>query len=129
MVVAVGIDIVSVERFRKLLRRYKDRATKRLFPEGVDYCKGKRRGEFYGCLAARFALKEATIKAFSQLGISLTLGQVKTQGGGRELRLKVEGVKGYKLLFSISHEKEFAVAVVNVIKEEPLGADGKSTEQ
>ncbi len=129
MVVAVGIDIVSVERFRKLLRRYKDRAIKRLFPEGVNYCKGKRRGEFYGCLAARFALKEATIKALSQVGISLTLSQVKTEGGGRELRLKVEGVEGYKLLFSISHEKEFAVAVVNVVKEEFQGANGKPTER
>ncbi len=129
MVVSVGVDIVSIKRFKELLERHPKRALKKLFPEGIDYCKGKRKGEFYGCLAARFALKEATVKAFSQLGISLTLSQVRTYGGGRELRLQVEGVKGYRLLFSISHEKEFAVAVVNLVKEELPKGDGKSTGQ
>ncbi|WP_457677977.1 holo-ACP synthase [Thermovibrio sp.] len=117
MLVSVGVDLISVERFKRLYERFGERLLKKLFPEGVDYCFKKRRGELYGCLAARFALKEATVKALSQIGIKVPVSKVKVLGGGRELQLKVEGLKGCRLLFSISHEKEFAVAVVNVLKE------------
>jgi holo-[acyl-carrier protein] synthase len=114
--VAVGIDVVSVKRVEELLKRYGERALEKLLGEGASYCKKKRKGEFAGCVAARFALKEATVKAFSQVGIRLSIARVKVAGGGRELRLKVEEEHPYKLLFSISHEKEFAVAVVNLLR-------------
>ncbi len=115
MVVAVGVDLVSVKRFKELYDRYGERLLEKVFPEGVDYCFKKRRGELHGCLAARFALKEALIKAFSQIGVELTFSKVKIIGGGREMRVEVEGAEGVELLFSISHEREYAVAVVNLI--------------
>ena len=115
MLLAVGVDIVSVKRFGELHNRYGEKLIKKLFPEGVDYCFKKRRGELPGCLAARFALKEAVIKAFGRIGVELTLSKVRVIGGGREMRVEVEGASGVEVLFSISHERDYAVAVVNLV--------------
>ena len=117
MILGVGIDIVSVKRVEELLNRFGERFLKKILPEGYDYCLEKRRGEFCGCVAARFALKEATVKALSQAGYRVGIKDVLLEGGGRELSLKVKGLSPrLKLLYSISHEREFAVAVVNVIE-------------
>jgi len=115
VLVACGVDVVSVKRFERLLEKYGSRLIKRLFPEGADYCFKKRRGELPGCLAARFALKEATVKAYSYAGVELPLSSVRVYGGGRELRLEVLGApKRFRAVYSISHEREFAVAIVNL---------------
>lgn len=58
----IGIDAVGVERLRRLMDGHEDRA-RTLFTQGeLDYCHGKRRR--YEHLAARFAAKEAVLKAF-----------------------------------------------------------------
>jgi holo-[acyl-carrier protein] synthase len=119
MVVACGIDIVSVRRIERLFETYGEKFLYKVFPEKVDYCFKKRKGEFFGCIAARFALKEAVIKAFSQLGKNLTFRDITIEGGGRGLKVHVKKEKGYRLVYSISHEKEFAIAVVNVLRTPP----------
>ncbi len=117
MLVGVGVDIVSVRRVEELLNRFGERFLKRILPEGYDYCLEKRRGELPGCIAARFALKEATVKALSQAGYRVSIKDVSVRGGGRELSLTVKSLSPrLKLLYSISHEREFAAAVVNVIE-------------
>ena len=117
MLVGVGIDIISVKRVEELIDRFGERFLKKVLPEGYDYCLERRRGELPGCIAARFALKEATVKALSQAGYRIGVKDVSVEGGGRELSLTVKGLSPrLKLLFSISHEREFAVAVVNVIE-------------
>jgi len=126
MAEGVGIDLVSVKRFKELHSRYGERFLKKLFPEGVEYCFKKRRGELYGCLAARFALKEAAVKALSQAGFTVSINRVRVRGGGKELRLEVEGLEGVELLPSISHEREFAVAVV-LVKVKHQGGGGQTT--
>ena len=113
---SVGIDIVSVKRVEELIGRFGERFLKKVLPEGWNYCIEKRKGELPGCIAARFALKEAAVKALSRAGYRVKLKDVKVRGGGERLSLEVTGTPPeVKLLFSISHEKEFAVAVVNVI--------------
>ncbi len=119
MIVGLGIDIVSIKRIEDIYKRFGNRFIRKVFPEGIDYCFKKRKGEFYGCIAARFALKEATIKALSQVGIQVGFKDVSILGGGRRIKLKLRRrIEGKELLFSISHEREFAVAVVNVVKRE-----------
>lgn len=62
MTVGVGIDVVDVARFRRLLARHGDRARQRLFTEAeLVACDG--RVDSDECLAARFAAKEAALKA------------------------------------------------------------------
>ena len=114
MLVATGIDVVSVKRVEELLERYGERFLKKILPEGWDYCLKKRRGEFAGCIASRFALKEAAIKACSAAGREVSFGAVEVRGGGKSLSLKVKGCEEFSFLFSVSHEREFAAAVVNL---------------
>jgi len=117
MVLGVGVDIVSVKRIERLIDRFGERFLKRVLPEGYDYCLKKRKGELPGCIAARFALKEATVKALSQAGYKAGIRDVTVKGGGKELSLSVKNLSPrLKFLYSISHEREFAVAVVNVIE-------------
>ncbi len=118
MLLSCGIDIVSVRRIEEILDRYGDRFLKKVFPEGVEYCQKKRKGEFAGCIAARFALKEAVIKALSSIGKEVGFRDITVTGGGKKLAINVKGCEELKFIYSISHEREFAVAVVNVFKTE-----------
>ncbi len=117
MLLGVGIDIVSVKRVEGLINRFGERFLRKILPEGYAYCLERRKGELPGCVAARFALKEAAVKALSQAGYRIGIKDVSVEGGGKELSLTVKGLSPrLKLLYSISHEREFAVAVVNVIE-------------
>ncbi|HIC86769.1 MAG TPA: 4'-phosphopantetheinyl transferase superfamily protein, partial [Aquificae bacterium] len=93
----------------------------KIFPEDLSYCKENRIGEFYGCIAARFALKEAFIKAFSKLDIKILFSDIKIIGGGKNLKVefseKLQNILKEKNInlkfdFSISHERKYSVATV-----------------
>ncbi len=57
--VEVGIDVIEIERIRHVLDRFGDRFLQRIYSEKERQYYGKRPSE----LAARFAAKEATMKA------------------------------------------------------------------
>ena len=62
----VGVDLVKIIRFERVLQRYGDRFLERVFtPAEILYCRG-RTAE----LAARFAAKEAVSKA---LGVGMRM--------------------------------------------------------
>ncbi len=66
MIRGVGTDIVSVERFRRAGARWGDRFFTRVFTDAeLAYCRARK--DPYPHLAARFAAKEAVIKALSAL--------------------------------------------------------------
>lgn len=70
MIVGLGVDLVEVARVRRLMARWGGRFLERVFtPEEVAYA--LRRRDPAEHLAARFAAKEATLKA---LGTGLSLG-------------------------------------------------------
>lgn len=104
----IGIDIVQVSRITKAVDQYGDRFIEKVFtPEEVLYAKQKRRmGE---TLAGRFAAKEAFIKAVGK-GISWKNIEVHQQEGNPYIIFKGERFDNV----SISHEKEYAVAVVQI---------------
>jgi holo-[acyl-carrier protein] synthase len=62
-----GVDVVGVERLRRLVEGEEERQRELFTARELDYCRGKRRQ--YEHLAARFAAKEAVLKAFGT-GIS-----------------------------------------------------------
>ena len=117
LLLSCGIDIVSVKRVERLLDKYGERYIRKVFPEGVDYCFKKRKGELAGCIAARFALKEATVKALSLAGKAVRFSDIQILGGGNSISLKVKNCNDFKLVFSISHERDYAVAFVNVLQQ------------
>jgi holo-[acyl-carrier protein] synthase len=121
----LGIDIVENERIRRGIEKFGERFLKRIFTEGeVEYCKTYK--DWVPCLAARWAAKEAVIKAFFPIfGKVLRFKQIEIKGRkglpptavihGKEGDLLKRG--GYRLVVSIAHERKFSVAVAQIIRE------------
>jgi holo-[acyl-carrier protein] synthase len=111
----VGVDIVEIARVEASLRRFGDRFRQRVFTslELVESC------ERPHSLAARFAAKEATIKALGWSDIALHEIEVQRPPGSRptlHLRgraaARAVALDVAELALSLSHSREYAVAVV-----------------
>ena len=116
MVNSLGIDIVEVKRVKRLVDRWGDHFLHRVFtPWEIAYCKSKSSPE--QSLAARFAAKEAILKAIGtglSQGIRWTSMEIVNDKNGRPSvklgkRIK-DKIKNKKILISMSHTKEYAVA-------------------
>lgn len=121
MIVGVGVDIVDVERIRRLVTRHGDRFVRRVFTdEEAEYCRVCAHPEQR--FATRFAAKEAVLKAlgvgwqkgvgFREVAVSNDeLGAPAVSLTGRALELSSQrGVK--RLHVSLSHDARYAVAQV-----------------
>ncbi len=103
----VGIDIVSVDRIRDVVRKWGDRFLLRVFSQKeLDIAKERRGSLFYQYLAGRFAVKEAIIKTLDE-SVPLKEISVSRERSGRPVVLFPKG----DFEVSISHTKEYAVAV------------------
>jgi holo-[acyl-carrier protein] synthase len=109
----LGIDLIEIDRLERALDRH-PRLAGRLFSDGeLAYAAARRRPGRH--LAARFAAKEATIKA---LGGRLAPREVEVIGG-EPPRLRLHGraaeragVLGGELRLSLTHARGEAAAVV-----------------
>ena len=124
MIYGIGIDIIEVERVKKLISK-RDKYLKRIYTETeIEYCEHfKRKEQEY---AGRFSAKEAFSKAmgtgmshgikFNEIEIindELGKPEINLSGFTKEYFQK----KGLKNIFvSISHLKEYATAVVIIEK-------------
>lgn len=120
MIRSVGVDLVEVDRVRVAVERWGDRFLRRVYTEAeIDYCFQK--GERYRSLAARFAAKEAVMKALGtgwKRGVRwVDIEVVRRAGAAPEVVLhgqsRVLG-RGGRFLLSLSHTHEHAVAMVVV---------------
>lgn len=113
--IGVGIDLIEIERLERALER-RPQLAERLFTEG-ERAHAEPRLRPGRQLAARFAAKEATIKA---LGVGLPPGEIEVEGGARQApRLRLHGRaaelaadRGLELEVSLTHSQEMAAAVV-----------------
>ena len=111
----IGIDIVEYDSFN-LIYKKKSFLDKCYSKEEIDYCFSKSNAVPY--LAARFAIKEAAIKAMGQRGIDIFFSDVlisKIDNGSINIQLKRHPT--LNITGSLSHEKNIAVAVVIVFKD------------
>lgn len=121
MILGTGVDIVSVDRVRRVLARQRARFTERVFtPEEQEYCNTHRDPAPH--YAVRFAAKEALLKA---LGTGWTGGirwidvEVRREEGkapvirihGEAARIAAE-MEVRAIHVSLSHSDENAVATV-----------------
>ena len=113
MIVGLGVDLVAIDRLRAVHQRLGDRFLARVFfPEELAYARNH--ADPYPALAARFAAKEAFVKAFPGRAWITEVG-----AWGRPPRLffkprlaaRIEEA-GLVPHLSLSHEKTHAVAVV-----------------
>ncbi len=111
----LGIDLIEIERLESALERH-PRLAERLFTE-AELAHARPRFRPATHLAARFAAKEATIKA---LGEAVPAREIEVEGGGREApRLRLHGraaallaERGVELRLSLTHSRQVAGAVV-----------------
>lgn len=131
-VLGVGIDIVEIDRMARVLERWGDRFSNRVFTEGERAYAG-RLARPAQHLSARFAGKEAVAKALgtgftadcrmSEIEIvtdSLGRPEVRLHGGTRQLADR-KGIG--EILVSLSHSRSTAVAQAVAV-----GAIGKEEE-
>lgn len=119
MIFGIGCDIEAIERFEG-----KDRADgfiQKVFTEGeLDYC--------FSCsnpaqhLAARFAAKEAVVKALNSGGIdSVGLDEIEVirdEKGIPSIKTKPFNGRNLKYYISLSHCDKYALAYATVVCEE-----------
>jgi len=114
----IGVDIVSNERIRKAVERFGERFLKRVYtPLELEYC--KKQADWIACLSARWAGKEAVLKAvYQSKGIVLKFSEIEILGDSgkpAKVRLLREELKTLQVLVSLSHEREYSVAVAVII--------------
>jgi len=110
----IGIDLVDISRIERALER-RPRLAGRLFTENeLAYASGRRRPARH--LAARFAAKEAVVKALG-LGPGTAIREIEVVAGSPpEVRLHNEVARfaddrGLAVKVSLSHERDMATAV------------------
>lgn len=128
VILGLGVDYVDVARMAGFLERFPERGPERLFTPRERAACG-RRPAAAECFAARFAAKEAFLKALGTGlagGISWTEVELVSGDGGRP-RLELEGrarerlraMGGDRVLVSYSHDGGAAVAAVLIEGREP----------
>ena len=121
MIVAIGIDLVEVSRIETVFARRGDRFRARVFTQGeISYC--ERRASKLASYAARFAAKEAAMKALGT-GWSEGVGWmdvevVSEQSGAPALQLhrraleRMREIGAKKAHLSLTHSGNLAIAEV-----------------
>lgn len=123
--ISAGIDLVAIEQVAEALARHGERYEHRLFrAEEIRYCRAAplRTAERY---AARFAAKEATVKALrlgDDAGFDWRDIEVhRAESGACELALHgrvrehAEALGVFSLAVSLTHEGGFAAATVTAL--------------
>ena len=105
----IGIDIIEVSRFRK--KKYEENKNfyKKIFVKSeINYClKFKNSAERF---AGKFALKEALIKSIDR---KIRFSEIETSHLKSKPIVKIKkSQEKYNFIASLSHENDFAVAVV-----------------
>jgi holo-[acyl-carrier protein] synthase len=126
--VRVGVDIVEIDRIRKMIERFGPRFLHRVFTaDEIDSCQGRAHPcQFF---SAKFAAKEAIAKALGT-GISqgvrwkdLVILHDKDSRPVARLRGAARSLAPGAPYLSISHTRELAIAVC--IFQSPTASDGR----
>lgn len=114
----IGIDIVKNSRIERAVARFGSKFLNRIYTKKeLEYCFSQKKN--IPCLAARWACKEAVLKAFFiEFGILLRFKEIEVLGN-RGLPAVVvihrkearDILKNYEILVSLSHEEDYSVAV------------------
>jgi len=118
VIIGIGVDIVQIARIREVHERQGDTFISRVFSKAeAAFC--MQRKDPYPCLAARFAAKEAFIKALPGPAPALSDicvisgedGQPSIDSGGT-IKDILASAGASRIHLSLSHERDNAVAFV-----------------
>lgn len=127
MIGGIGVDIVEISRLKKAIQKWQDSFLKRIFTDNeINYSRQKK--FTYQHLAARFAAKEAVLKALGTdwiyrlewknveiLNDEFGKPVVNLNGAAKKMKQK-EGISD--IIISMSHTHSYAVANAVLIKKE-----------
>ena len=115
MILGSGIDIIEIDRLKDAIEKWGDSFLLRVFTKDeVEYAKQRRFP--YQHLAARFAVKEAVMKALGNSNnISWHDIKINNDIHGKPICTLVNN-KNTDILVSISHTKKYAVASAIITK-------------
>jgi holo-[acyl-carrier protein] synthase len=113
----IGTDIIEISRLRDALARWGEHFSQRVYTEAeLRLCRGRAES-----LAARFAGKEAVMKALGGEGVGLNWKEIEilAESGGKPIlelhgatRGKAEALGLKNLEISLSHSRDLAIAFV-----------------
>lgn len=104
----VGVDIEQTQRFEKMLKKFDKKTLMRVFSKKeLEYCFSKKYPHIHLC--GKFCAKEAFFKA-TNLKMPLSKIQILNDTNGKP-HIYIDD-KQFSAEISISHTKEYAVAVV-----------------
>jgi holo-[acyl-carrier protein] synthase len=106
----IGIDIIDVKRFRvKNYKKNKNFYEKIFAKSEINYCLKFK--DPYPHFAGKFGIKESVIKSVQD---NITFQDISSSNSKNRPIVELTGKKSkkYSFLVSVTHEKEYAVAVV-----------------
>ncbi len=124
MIAGIGIDIVEIGKMRAAVRRRDERFLRKLFTQQeIEYCHRCR--DPAPRLAAKFAAKEAVLKAFKvgwTHGVKWTEVEVFVDEDGSP-RVALQGIlkhiaeerKVHNILLSLTHSGSYAIAYATLL--------------
>ncbi|PYR62837.1 MAG: holo-[acyl-carrier-protein] synthase [Acidobacteria bacterium] len=124
-IIGVGLDATEIDRVAKMIDQYGDRFLQRVFTAGeIAYCQARR--DFASSYAARFAAKEAAMKALGtghSRGVYWTGIEVVRRHGPPRLAFhggaaeRFASMGGTSSLLTLTHSRDLAIAHVMLMKE------------
>jgi holo-[acyl-carrier protein] synthase len=118
MKITCGTDIIEIDRIKKAIENLGDTFLKKIFTEKeIEYCESHK-AQKYEHYAARFAAKEATFKAISDLVNNIEWNKIEVinlKNGRPKINLLFDVESLESIDISISHCKSYASANVVAI--------------
>ena len=104
----IGIDIVDIDRFRKKEYGKNKFFYEKIFTKSeIKYCLSfKNKSEHF---AGKFAIKEAVKKSIKE---KISFIEIVTSHNNSKPKIILKKKLNYRFLVSISHERNFAIAMV-----------------
>jgi len=123
-IVGLGLDATEVPRIAQMLARYGDRFRHRVYTDGeIGYCEARQRGAA-ASYAARFAAKEAGMKAIGTghaRGVIWRELEVVRHGGPPQLEFHGNAARhlarlgAHRALLTLTHTADLAIAHVILV--------------
>ena len=104
----IGIDMVDIDRFRKKEYGKNKFFYEKIFTKSeIKYCLSfKNKSEHF---AGKFAIKEAVKKSIKE---KISFTEIVTSHNNSKPKIILKKKLNYRFLVSISHERNFAIAMV-----------------
>tara|TARA_B100000530_G_scaffold184340_1_gene116698 strand:+ start:21 stop:374 length:354 start_codon:yes stop_codon:yes gene_type:complete len=104
----IGTDVVDINRFRKKDYNENKKFYEKIFTKSeIEYCLSfKNNSEHF---AGKFAIKEAVKKSIKE---KISFKEIVTNHNNSKPNITLKKKLNYRFLVSVSHERDFAIAMV-----------------